>query len=205
MTTPIIPVLVLDTIKQADKISEIAIKYAFHQLEVTLRTDCAMDILRHLKEHYPQLSIGAGTIMSVDQAKQAIALGCDFIVSPGYSPNLLHSLPKLCQQHSCLWYPGVATISEAMTVAEAGIDCAKLFPATLLGGTTWLKNASSVLPHLNFFPTGGISAKTASDFLSLANVSFIGGSWLAPQAMMQHNQWTDIERHFQAANELLRQ
>lgn len=171
---PIVPVI---TIKSLDDVSAFGAKFThenYSAIEVTLRTPAALEAIAAFKTSFPDMVLGAGTILSQEDADAAIAAGADFIVTPATSLSLAQALiscpiPVL---------PGVSTAGEAQTLYELGYKWLKFFPAEANGGVKALKSFSAPLPHLKFMPTGGITQSTAPDYLALPNVIGVGGSWM---------------------------
>ncbi len=160
-------------------------------VELTLRTSCALDALKAMKDAAPDLIVGMGTIRTGADVERAIAAGADFLVSPGATPALLAAMagagvPAL---------PGVATASETMAAADAGFRALKFFPAEAAGGVAWLKTLAGPLPDIVFCPTGGISAERAPTYLALKSVACVGGSWIATRAMIAGGEWGAIEKN----------
>lgn len=172
----VLPVVTADSVEQALAIGHALRDGGLTAIELTLRTPSALDALAALKAAFPELAIGAGTVLQPAQVDAVSELGADFIVTPGTSPKLREALaaspvPVL---------PGAATPSELLALAEAGFGIAKLFPATAVGGLALVKALQGPLPHMQLCPTGGIDASTASDYLTQPNVICIGGSWMVP-------------------------
>jgi 2-dehydro-3-deoxyphosphogluconate aldolase/(4S)-4-hydroxy-2-oxoglutarate aldolase len=164
-------------------------------VEVTLRTPAALDAIVAMRAAAPGLAVGAGTLLTPADVDAAVAAGADFLVSPGTTPALAQAflasgLPSL---------PGVATASEAIARRAEGFAELKFFPAEAIGGTALLKSWLGPLPDLAFCPTGGISPAKATDYLALANVACIGGSWIASEASMDAQDWAGIEARAAAA------
>jgi len=136
----------------------------------------------------PDILIGAGTIVSPGQVKQAIDAGAQFLVSPGSTPSLLGAMGD----SGLPFLPGTATVSEALAVLEAGYTEMKFFPAEASGGAAYLKSIASPLPGARFCPTGGITAASAPAYLSLPNVGCVGGSWLTPSDALADKDWDRI-------------
>ena len=192
MSDKIIPVLVLNNDNDAKKIADIAMKYHVSKLEITLRTPNALSIIEALSSYAPDIDIGAGTILSADQALSAKNAGASFFVSPGMTVNKINNM----QPYYADWYAGVATISEAMLLREYNIKQAKFFPAILMGGVAWLKNIQSLLPDMMFFPTGGLNSDNINEFCALDNVCYAGGTWLASSALLNTQDFKKIEQNF---------
>ena len=185
---PVIPVIVIEDLAHAVPLAQALVTGGLRVLEVTLRTPAALDAIRMMVDTAPEAVVGAGTLISPADVTAARAAGARFGVSPGATDRLLDAaveaeLPML---------PGVATPSEAMTVAERGVDILKFFPAEQNGGATVLKAWSAPLPHIRFCPTGGVSPTNAEAYLSLPNVVCVGGSWVCPPALMRAGRWNEI-------------
>ena len=170
----VVPVITIERLNETAAIGERLQNLGYTVLEVTLRTTAALDAIRMLKLEFPNLIIGAGTIITPDDASAAIDAGSDFLVTPATPIRLGEKLS------SCTVpvLPGCATATEAQTLYEMGFEILKFFPAEANGGVSALKSLSAPLPHLKFMPTGGISATKAEAYLALPNVLAIGGSWM---------------------------
>lgn len=171
---PIVPVLTLNSETEALEMGKRLDAGGYTTAEVTLRTDAALDAISVLRKKFPNMVVGAGTILSPDTATAAATVGAEFLVTPATTPTLAAALvstplPVL---------PGVATASEAQTLYEMGYEMLKFFPAEANGGVTALKSLAGPLPHLKFMPTGGVKEHTALDYLALPNVVAVGGSWM---------------------------
>ena len=185
---PVIPVIVIEEIAHAAPLARALVAGGLRVLEVTLRTPAGLDAIRMMADAEPAAIVGAGTLISPADVTAAKAAGARFGVSPGATEHLLDAavearLPML---------PGVATPSEAMTLAERGLDIQKFFPAEQNGGVALLKAWSAPLPHIRFCPTGGVSPANAESYLSLPNVVCVGGSWVCPSALMRSGHWNKI-------------
>lgn len=187
---PVIPVIIIDTIEEAVPLARALVAGGLDVLEITLRTDAALDAMRAIMAEVEGAIVGAGTVRTPAQLEAVTRLGCAFAVSPGFSPGLLDA----AEGSPCPLLPGAATASEMMTLAERGYDRQKFFPAGPAGGPAYLKAISSPLPDIRFCPTGGIDAGTAPDYLSLPNVLCVGGSWVAPKRAIQTGEWGEITR-----------
>lgn len=171
---PVVPVMTVNSEDHALELGEKLVSGGYTVLEITLRTAKALDGIRVIKEKWPSLLVGAGTILSTGDAENALAVGSDFIVTPATSPGLGEALLNL----PVPVIPGISTATEAQTLYEMGYKRLKFFPVESCGGAKMLKSLSSPLPHLMFMPSGGIKKDTADDYLSLPNVFAIGGSWM---------------------------
>lgn len=184
---PIIPVLVVEDVAAARPLAEALVAGGLTVLEVTLRTDAALEVIAEMAQVEGAI-VGAGTVLSREDVDAALAVGAQFGVAPGATDMLLDAaeaggLPLL---------PGAATASEAMRLLERGYDMLKFFPAAAAGGVPMLKSLGGPLPQVSFCPTGGISAANASDYLALDNVICAGGSWVAPGDLVAQGDWAGI-------------
>jgi 2-dehydro-3-deoxyphosphogluconate aldolase/(4S)-4-hydroxy-2-oxoglutarate aldolase len=143
-------------------------------IELTLRTPAALSAIERVAAEVPDIVIGAGTVTSPDQAKQAADAGAKFLVTPGCTDAVVDA----CFETGLPFLPGASTVSEAMKLAERGLTALKFFPAEASGGVAYLKSIAGPLPGLKFCPTGGITVASAPSYLALPNVGCIGGSWL---------------------------
>ncbi|MBF7053008.1 bifunctional 4-hydroxy-2-oxoglutarate aldolase/2-dehydro-3-deoxy-phosphogluconate aldolase [Halomonas sp. KAO] len=186
----VIPVLAIERIEDAVPLARALFEGGLSVLEVTLRTDCALEAIRRIKEALPQASIGVGTVLTPAQYRQAEEVGADFIVTPGttealYRHGVESPVPML---------PGVASVSELMTGWQFGYRRFKFFPAEASGGVKALKAFAGPLPEARFCPTGGINLDNAGDYLALVNVMCVGGSWLTPKSLVEAEDWNGIRQ-----------
>lgn len=170
---PVIPVLVVDDVKQARPLAEALVSGGLTVLEVTLRTPAALDVIREMKEVSGAL-VGAGTVTNKSKLDAAIDAGSEFIVSPGLTDNL----GRTAIASGVPFLPGVATASEIMHGLDLGLSRFKFFPAMAAGGLPALKAQAAVFGEVRFCPTGGISEETAPEWLALEAVLCVGGSWV---------------------------
>lgn len=197
---PVIPVLTVERVADAVPLARALVRGRLPVLEVTFRTQAALEALAAMAREVPEAVVGAGTVLTEGQLRQAIAAGARFGVSPGCTPALAQAV----KASSLPFLPGVQTVSEAMALGEQGFRLLKLFPADTAGGTSWLKAVSAPLSGLRFCPTGGIGIETAPAFLALPNVACVGGSWVAPRDAVSTGDWARIERLAAAAAALKR-
>ena len=187
--SPLIPVVVIKDWRHAGPMTRALYAGGVPVVEITLRTDQALDAIRAAAAEAGDAAVGAGTLLSPKDVEAAKAAGARFGVSPGLTPELLQAAKDL----DFPLLPGVATASEIMAGLEHGYDRFKLFPAVPVGGYELLKALGGPFPQIKFCPTGGITRESAAKFLSLSNVLCVGGSWLAPQAAMDAGDWGLIE------------
>lgn len=196
----VVPVMTVDDAARAAPLGAALWRGGLRVVEITLRTPAALGAIAAMKRELPELRVGAGTIATEDDAERAIAAGADFLVTPGTTPRLGEALARLGAP--CL--PGAATASEAMTLSELGFDALKFFPAEPLGGPDVLRALHGPLPHLVFCPTGGIGEDRVERWLALPNVGWVGGSWVAPDALVRAGDWAAIEANARRAAALAR-
>ncbi|MBN9513609.1 MAG: bifunctional 4-hydroxy-2-oxoglutarate aldolase/2-dehydro-3-deoxy-phosphogluconate aldolase [Alphaproteobacteria bacterium] len=197
---PVIPVLTIDRLETAVPLARALVKGGLPVLEITLRTEAALQALELIAREVPGAVVGAGTVLDEKQVEQVQKAGARFGVSPGCTAELAMAVSAA----GLPFLPGVQTISEAMTLADKGFNLLKFFPADTAGGIGWLKAASAPLAGLRFCPTGGIGPETAPAYLALANVACVGGSWVAPKDAVADGDWGRIERLAVAASTLKR-
>lgn len=185
---PVVPVVVLDDLAHAVPVARSLVAGGLPVIELTLRTPVALDAIRAIADEVPEILVGAGTITSPELVGRAVDAGAQFLVSPGTTPTLLRELAG----SGVPFLPGTATVSEAMTVLEAGFSEMKFFPAEASGGAAYLKSLASPLPAARFCPTGGITATSAPAYLSLPNVGCVGGSWLTPADALAAGDWDRV-------------
>lgn len=187
-STPVIPVLTIDHAGQALPLAEALLAGGLTVLEITLRTPAALGAISAIRKQFPTASVGAGTVLNKSGYEQAVAAGATFIVSPGFTQELLacaaaSNVPLL---------PGVNTPSEIMQLLAAGLTAMKFFPAEAAGGVAMLKALHAPLPQALFCPTGGIGLQNAPEYLALPNVACIGGSWMVPKDLLGAGRWSEI-------------
>jgi len=196
--SPVMPVVVLDDADDAVPTARALLAGGIGVIELTLRTPAALASIERIAAEVPEIVIGAGTVTAPEHAKQAAAAGAKFLVTPGCTDSVLDAafdtgLPFL---------PGASTVSEAMRLAERGLTALKFFPAEASGGVAYLKSIGGPLPGLRFCPTGGITVKTAPDYLALSTVGCIGGSWLTPKNALAAKDFGKIEALAAEASQL---
>ena len=179
-----IPVVVIKELSEVDKILPALKKQEINCAEITFRTECAADAIKMASEKYPEMNIGAGTVINAKQCKDAIKAGAKFIVSPGLSVGVA----KVCKKNSVPYYPGCVTPTEIIKALELGITTVKFFPANIYGGLSALKALSAPFPQIKFIPTGGVDRGNIDEFLAFDKVAAIGGSFFVKEAL---EKWED--------------
>ncbi len=186
---PVIPVLVVDDLSTARDLGMALVRGGLPVLEVTLRTECALDAIAVMANIEGGI-VGAGTLITPQDVENAVAAGATFGVSPGATDILIEA----CEQAGLPLLAGATSASEAMTLLERGYTVQKFFPAEAAGGAPFLRSLASPLPQITFCPTGGISLNNASEYLASPNVKCVGGSWVAPKNAIKNCDWEEIER-----------
>jgi 2-dehydro-3-deoxyphosphogluconate aldolase/(4S)-4-hydroxy-2-oxoglutarate aldolase len=197
---PVIPVIVLQRVQEAVPLAEALLAGGVRVLEITLRTPAALAGMEAIAKALPEAIVGAGTLRSPADVRDARNAGCVFGVSPGYTA----AVGRACREAGLPLLPGVATASEVMAAQADGLDFLKFFPATAAGGIPMLKALGGPFPDVVFCPTGGITPASAPDFLALPNVIVCGGSWLTPADAVAAGDWARITALATAAGTLVR-
>ena len=187
---PVVPVIVIKNIEQAVPLALALLKGGIKVLEVTLRSEAAIDAIRLLSREVPDAVVGAGTVASPEDLEAVAAAGAVFAISPGLTPSLLDA----ANRGPIALIPGIATASELMLGMEMGYTAFKFFPAEAAGGVPMLKSIGGPFPHITFCPTGGVSQKNFNDYLALANVACVGGSWIVPSREIKMENWDTITK-----------
>ena len=196
---PVMPVIVIEQANHAIPLGEALLTGGIKTIEITLRTSAALNAIEQLAKHLPEIYVGAGTILTKENATQAKNSGAKFCVSPGTTSSIIDA----CNECNISLLPGASTVSEMLTLSEAGFSEIKFFPASAVGGIPFIKSLLSPLPNLKFCPTGGISYETASGWLSLVNVSCVGGSWIAPAKDINDQNFSEITARAKQATKLV--
>ena len=174
-----IPVVVIKEVAEVDTILPALKANGIHCAEITFRTACAVETIQIACEKYPDMNIGAGTVINAKQCKEALKAGAKFIVSPGLSVGVA----KMCKKKNIPYYPGCVTPSEIMQALELGITTVKFFPANIYGGLPALKALAAPFPQIRFIPTGGVDRGNIDEFLAFDKVVAIGGSFFVKEAL----------------------
>lgn len=184
----VIPVVVIDDAADAVPLAEALVAGGLPAIEITLRTPAALDAIKAVADNVPGAIVGAGTILNGAHYDAAVAAGSKFVVSPGFTTTLADHVGN----NPVALLPGATSASEIMAALACGYSVLKFFPAEQAGGTGFLKSLASPFGGVTFCPTGGISAATAPDYLSLPNVVCIGGSWVTPKQAITNGDWAAI-------------
>jgi 2-dehydro-3-deoxyphosphogluconate aldolase/(4S)-4-hydroxy-2-oxoglutarate aldolase len=186
---PVIPVVVVDDVAQAVPLARALLRGGIPVIELTLRSAAGLGAIEAVASEVEGMVVGAGTVVTPEQVRQVQDAGAQFLVTPGSPPRLLEAaigsgLPLLA---------GAGTLTEMLTLAEAGLETMKFFPAEASGGRPYLSAVNGPCPQLRFCPTGGITPETAASWLALPNVGCVGGSWLSPPDALAQRDWVRIE------------
>ena len=184
----IIPVVVLDDAKDAEALGAALCEGGLPCAEVTFRTAAAEEAIRILSQRYPQMLVGAGTVLTTEQVDRAAAAGAKFIISPGLNPKVV----SYCQEKGILATPGVQTPSEIEQALELGLTAVKFFPAEPAGGLKMIKALAAPYTGLSFMPTGGINEKNVRDYLAYDRILACGGSWMVPKDLVKKGDFAAI-------------
>ncbi|MBE6740158.1 MAG: bifunctional 4-hydroxy-2-oxoglutarate aldolase/2-dehydro-3-deoxy-phosphogluconate aldolase [Ruminococcaceae bacterium] len=174
-----VPVVVIKELGETDKILKALKNNGINCAEITFRTACAKEAIEYAVKNYPDMSIGAGTVINAKQCKEALKAGAQFIVSPGLSV----AVAKICKKNNIPYYPGCVTPTEIMQAIDLGITTVKFFPANVYGGLSALKALSAPFPQIKFIPTGGVDRSNIDEFLAFDKIEAIGGSFFVKEAL----------------------
>ncbi len=186
--SPIVPVVVIEDIKDAVPLAQSLIEGGIQIIEVTLRSSCALEAIELIAKNVPKMRVGVGTILNPTQLEQAQNRGAEFLISPGLTIKLL----EYAKKKDMPLIPGVSSSSEVMQALELGYSALKFFPAEYCGGVKLLNAFNGPFKEVKFCPTGGISPDNMRSYLNLENVLCVGGSWLTPKNLIQNKEWDKI-------------
>ncbi|MBQ6052501.1 MAG: bifunctional 4-hydroxy-2-oxoglutarate aldolase/2-dehydro-3-deoxy-phosphogluconate aldolase [Clostridia bacterium] len=197
--TGIIPVIKLENPNDIIPLSEALLKGGINVAEITFRTSAAEDAIKKLKSINNEMIIGAGTVLTTDNAERAIAAGAEFIVSPGFNPKIV----DYCINRNFPIAPGISIPSEIEQALERGLDVVKFFPAEQSGGLPKIKAMSAAYGDIMFIPTGGISADNLSSYISFNKVLACGGTFMVKDSLIKEKQWNTISELSRKAVEIV--
>lgn len=199
--TKVIAVLVVDKVEHAHPLANALLAGGIDTIELTLRTDAALDAAKTIKKDFPDICLGIGTVLTVDQVKAVADLDVDFAVAPGCNPKVVEAAKK----HELSFAPGVMTPSDIEIAVDLGCRVLKFFPAESIGGLPYLKNISGPYMHLDlkFIPLGGLNINNAGNYLGSPLVTALGGSWIAKRDMIQGEQWEQITKNAREIRDLV--
>lgn len=189
----VIAVLVIDEVKHAVPLANALLKGGIDTIELTLRTDVALDAARAIKDEVPEITLGLGTVLTTQQVKAAAELGADFAVAPGCNPKVIAA----AREHGLSFAPGVVTPTDIEMALEQGCRVLKYFPAETAGGMKYLANMAAPYQYLglSFIPLGGLDIANAGAYINSPLISAIGGSWIAKRPMIQAEDWESITQN----------
>ena len=193
----ILPAITFSTVDEALPAAEAVVKGGLQVMEIAFRTAAAPDAIAAIRKRFPEITVGAGTLLSLPQLRQAVDAGAQFGLSPGFNPAITREAKRI----GFPFIPGVMTPSEIELACEAGHNILKLFPAAQVGGVDFLKALQAPYAQLGlgFIPMGGVHLQNMHQFVSLKNVIAVGGSWLATRELIAQGQWTVIEKNVREA------
>ena len=197
----VVPVIVLNDAAHAVPLAHALLEGGIDVMEITLRSNVALQSMEAVARAVPQMHLGAGTVTRAAEVAQVIAAGATFALSPGCTDELVHAV----RDASLPFIPGVMTPGEVMRARDHGFTLMKLFPASQAGGMGMLKALGAPLPDVRFCPTGGVSVENLRDFLKLPNVAMAGGSWLTPADLLRDGDWAGITKLAREATALAAQ
>ena len=184
----VVPVVVLNDAKDALPLAKALVDGGLACAEVTFRTDAAEESIRLMSEAYPEMLVGAGTVLTIDQVDRAVKAGAKFIVSPGFDPEIV----DYCLENNIPVFPGCVTPSEVAQAVKRGLKVVKFFPAEQAGGIAMIKAMAAPYTMVKFMPTGGISTKNLADYLSCDKILCCGGSWMVKGDMIKAGEFDKI-------------
>ena len=194
----VVPVVVLEEAKDALPLAKALVEGGLPCAEVTVRTEAAEESIRLMSEKYPEMLVGAGTVLTTKQVDRAAAAGAKFIVSPGFDPEIV----DYCLEKKIPVFPGCITPSEVAQAVKRGLEVVKFFPAEQAGGVAMIKAMAAHYTMVKFMPTGGISAKNLKDYLSFGKILCCGGSWMVKGDMIRNGEFDKIREMTKEAVEL---
>lgn len=184
----VVPVVVLDKVEDAIPTAKAMAAGGVDTMEITFRTACAPEAIKAVAEACPEVLVGAGTIVNVEQAKLAVEMGAKFIVSPGFSDEIV----GWCVENGIAVAPGCVTPTEIMGALKHGLKMVKFFPANVYGGLNAMKNLSAPFVGLKFLPTGGVNTANIKEYIDAPFIHAVGGSWVCPKAEIAAGNWEKI-------------
>ena len=186
----LVPVIVIDDPENAAPLADALVEGGLPCAEVTFRTAGAGEAIRRMTDAHPEMLVGAGTVLTPQQAAQARSAGASFVVSPGFNPAVV----DYCQEQGIPVYPGVCTPTEIEAALQKGLQVLKFFPAEPMGGLAFLKAIAAPYSMVRFIPTGGINAEKLPAYLRFPSIVACGGSWMAPQDWIKAGDFDRIRR-----------
>lgn len=195
----VVPVVVLNDAKDAKPLAQALCEGGLPCAEVTFRTEAAEESIRLMTECYPDMFVGAGTVLTTEQVDRAVNAGAKFIVSPGFDPEIV----DYCLEKNIPIYPGCITPSEVAQAVKRGLEVVKFFPAEQFGGVSTIKALAALYVGVKFMPTGGVNAKNLDNYLSCDKIVACGGSWMVKGDLVVEGKFDEIKSLVEEAVELV--
>lgn len=195
----VIPVIQINSVKHAIPLAKVLVENGLPVAEVTFRTEAAAEAIHAMRSAFPEMCVGAGTVLTPQQIEQAQQAGAEFVVAPGLNPNTV----KRCQAIGMPIVPGVNNPSQVEQALELGLSFLKFFPAEASGGVAMVKSLLAPYVDVSFMPTGGIGKNNVNDYLSIGRVVCCGGTWMVAPTLIENEQWDEIGRLVREAVELV--
>lgn len=186
----VVPVVVINDSAKAVPLAKAILKGGINTIEVTFRTNAAEESIKLIHNAIPEMVLGAGTVITIDQAKKAVDAGSKFIVSPGLDGDIV----QWCKKNEVAVIPGVCTASEVQSAVKMGLNTLKFFPAEASGGVNMIKNLCGPFPQVKFMTTGGISPTNLAEYAACEHVLAAGGSWMVKSSLIETENWDEITR-----------
>ena len=197
----IVPVVVIKEKEKAEQLGKALYESGLTCAEVTFRTEAAADAIRIMKLNYPDMLLGAGTVLTIDQVDLALEAGASFIVSPALNPDIV----RYCQKRKVTIVPGIVTPGELEVAWNLGLRVVKLFPAELFGGLAMIQAMTAAYMDMKFMPTGGICAENVRSYLADKHILACGGSWMVKESLIEEGQFNQIRNLCEEAVRIVRE
>lgn len=193
---PVIPVVTISSLDHVLPLAEALCKGGIHIVEITLRSELALPAIELVRQHLPDMKVGAGSVKYPKAFQSAINAGAQFAVSPGTT----HALLEEALRWDIPFLPAVSTPGESLNLLQAGYDCQKLFPVDIFGGTRYLKSLGGPIPEVSYCPSGGVNEENYREYLEQPNVLCVCGSWMTPKKLITAGDWPAITSLAQQTN-----
>lgn len=197
----VVPVVVLEDTKDAVPLAKALVEGGLSCAEVTFRTEAAEESIRLMTEQFPEMLVGAGTVLTREQVDAAVAAGAKFIVSPGFDPEIV----DYCLEKEIPVFPGCITPSEVAQAVKRGLKVVKFFPAEPAGGLKYIRAIAAPYTMMKFMPTGGINPQNVREYLAYDRIAACGGSWMVKNTMIENNEFDRIEGLVKEAVEIVKE
>lgn len=197
----VVPVVVLNDAKDARPLAQALVEGGLAVAEVTFRTEAAEESIRIMTEAYPDMLVGAGTVLTVEQVDRAVAAGARFIVSPGFDPEIV----DYCLEKNIPVYPGTVTPTEVAQAVKRGLTVCKFFPAEQFGGVSTIKALAAPYTMVKFMPTGGVNLKNLREYLGCDKITACGGTWMVKGDLIREGRFDEIRRITAEAAEIVKE